>query len=363
MARQRLTLLALLTVMVAALHACVGRAVGDRLEALRSAAALPPRMTVAYVKTLQQSAPPPPPTNPVTPPSTPPSPPSPRRPRPHLTPAAEPAPAPAPEPVSAEPDPPPPPETVASAPEATAAPETPASAVTASAPASAPTPDGKPAFAWPSATRLSYELGGQFRGELHGSAQVEWIRRDDHYQVYMDLGTGPLFAFHMRSEGRTTPDGLVPGRYDQQIKFMFKDPRRLSMQFDAEGVMLASGQRVPGLPGVQDTASQFVQLTYLFRSHPERLRPGNQIEVPLALPRHVSTWVYEVLQPEVLSTPIGPLETFQLRPHRNNGRPSDLKAEIWFAPTLQYLPVRIRIVQDENLFLDLLIAKDPEISE
>lgn len=238
-----------------------------------------------------------------------------------------------------------------------------AEAASAAEPALPPASAPKPGFAWPSSTRLSYTLGGKYRDELHGKAQVEWIRRGDHYQVHMDVGSGLLFERHMRSEGRVTPEGLVPSRYDQETKRMLQATRSLSMQFDADSAMLATGQRVPSLPGMQDTASQFVQLTYLFRSRPERLRPGERIEVPLALPRHVSVWSYDVLQPEVLSTPIGPIETFQLRPQRQSGRPNDLKAEIWFAPTLQYLPVRIRIELDESTYIDLLIAKAPEIGE
>ena len=32
-----------------------------------------------------------------------------------------------------------------------------------------------------------------------------------------------------------------------------------------------------------------------------------------------------------------------------------LTAEMWFAPSLQYLPVRIRITQSEDTYLDLLV--------
>jgi hypothetical protein len=105
-----------------------------------------------------------------------------------------------------------------------------------------------------------------------------------------------------------------------------------------------------------------VQLSYLFRNNPEKLAAGLQIELPIALPRQVKLWVYDILKPAVLSTPIGPLQTYQLRPRRpNESTGNDLKAEVWFAPELQYLPVRIRIVQDENTYIDLLISRKPEV--
>ena len=40
----------------------------------------------------------------------------------------------------------------------------------------------------------------------------------------------------------------------------------------------------------------------------------------------------------------------------------DLVAEIWFAPALRYLPVRIRIEQDPQTFIDLVIARRPELA-
>ena len=85
--------------------------------------------------------------------------------------------------------------------------------------------------------------------------------------------------------------------------------------------MLANGKRRATLPGVQDTASQFVQLTWLFTTQPELLRAGNTIEVPLALPRNVDRWVYDVLGEETLYAPFGAVDTLHLKPRaRARGR-------------------------------------------
>ena len=106
---------------------------------------------------------------------------------------------------------------------------------------------------------------------------------------------------------------------------------------------------------MQDTASQFVQLTWLFTTQPELLRAAS-VELPLALPRNVDRWVYEV----VGRGGAGHAGRRDRRPStckpRREPRPgNDLVAEIWFAPTLQYLPVRIRIRQDAETCVDLLI--------
>ena len=222
------------------------------------------------------------------------------------------------------------------------------------------------AFAWPTATRVSYFLNGYWRGDLNGRAEVEWIRVDERYQVYVALSAGPefapLFSRTMTSEGRIDQSGLVPDRYDEDTKVMFRDRRRVSVVFGPDSVTLANGQQRERLPGVQDTASQFIQFTWMFGSQPERLRVGNSFEFPLALPRSMNRWTYDVAEEETLYTSFATLSTFHLKPRRAVRRPGEWLVEMWFAPELRFLPVRIHIEQDAGTFVDLMIAKKPEIA-
>jgi hypothetical protein len=87
---------------------------------------------------------------------------------------------------------------------------------------------------------------------------------------------------------------------------------------------------------------------------------GNAIMMPLALPRRMDRWIYDVLGQEQLWTPLGAIDTFHLKPRRADDRPrGELSAEAWFAPTLMYLPVRIRIQQDADTFVDLMLESAP----
>ena len=47
-------------------------------------------------------------------------------------------------------------------------------------------------------------------------------------------------------------------------------------------------------------------------------------------------------------------------PRREARSGSDLTAEFWAAPSLQYLPVRIVIRQDAETYIDLLIDRLPQ---
>ena len=49
-----------------------------------------------------------------------------------------------------------------------------------------------------------------------------------------------------------------------------------------------------------------------------------------------------------------------MQPRAELVRPGELAVEAWFAPTLQYLPVRISIRQDAETFIDLLIERLPQ---
>ena len=406
-----------LVLVVLALHSCVTQWVGERMTEFNLAQAKPARMEVLYVRDMAlaaapvaappapmapavQSAPPAPVATPARAASAPelaasrprPQPDRARvRPRPQPETVAQmqaPATDSAPPEVAPEPTP-----GAAAASEAVSAPAQALGASLAAAPAITPeptpepTPETAPAptpaaaaiasvpaasasataarFDWPVSTRVSYTLTGNVRGEVNGDAQVEWIRVGNRYQVHLDLTVGlsfaPLMTRRMSSDGDVTPQGLSPRRYDQQTKIGFGPRQQVSVLFEPYAVVLAGGQRHERWPGVQDTASQFIQLTYLFTTRPELLRPGAALEVPLALPRNLSRWIYDVLGEEVVYTPIGPITAFHLKPRRAVLKGADLSAEIWFAPQLRYLPVRIRIQQDADTFIDLVMSRKPEL--
>lgn len=222
-----------------------------------------------------------------------------------------------------------------------------------------------PPFEWPPSTRLRYHLTGQYRGDIEGQAQVEWHRDGDRYAVRLDIRVGvaiaPLMSRRMASEGRLTSAGLVPERYDERTRVGLREPREATMRLGPDGVRLADGRWVSAPAGVQDTASQFIQLAYRFSTEAGLLEAGRTVDLPLALPRRVDGWVYDVIGPEWLDTPFGRLEAVHLRPRPVPRAGEVLTAEIWFAPRLRHLPVRIRIQQGPEVFVDLMIDRLPDL--
>lgn len=342
---------------VVVVHGCLAERVADRIADLNIDAAMPQRIEVTYVRELAPSAPP---ALAPAPPVAVPRPARRRAPARAAEPPASAASAPVPTEAVAEAAPMPVPVPVPAEPPPTAEPPP------AVAAAPSPAASGPPAYEWPGSTRLSYALTGNYRGEINGTAQVEWVRIGMRYQVHLDVTVGlpfaPLLTRRMTSDGRLTPQGLYPERYDEENKQAFRERRRVAIRFEDDGILMPDGRRRERWPGVQDAASQFVQLSYLFTTRPELLAPGRTVEVPLALPRNVDRWVYDVLEMEPVATPFGAVDAYPLKPRRVASRGSDLTAEIWFAPTLANLPVRIRIRQDAETFIDLVIRRRPQLA-
>jgi hypothetical protein len=266
--------------------------------------------------------------------------------------AARPAPA-ASEPASAaappvQPLPPVEPPVAAAAPEPAVAPASaPASAVPTLFNTAVSGPDS-----WPADTRLNYRLGGYWRGDLHGSARVQWQRQDSAYQTRVEVDL-TLLSVVMTSQGEVTPQGLVPKAYEES------QPNRVrGVRLGDEVIVLHDGRNVPRPAGVQDTASQFVELSHRFATGQEVLEVGRSVSFWMARPGAVDWWTYDIVNREILQTPeLGAIEAFHLKPRPIANPRGNITAEMWFAPSLQYLPVRIRVKMGDEAHLDLMVLK------
>ncbi|ALV08519.1 DUF3108 domain-containing protein [Roseateles depolymerans] len=227
--------------------------------------------------------------------------------------------------------------------------------------------DYQPGMEWPLSTEMHYQLTGNYRGPVYGQARVQWLREGAHYQVHLEASIGPSFAplmtRRLSSDGMIGPDGLMPRRFDEVNGGLAGGNRKVSLLFDDGGVVLANGQRSPREDSTQDAASQFVQLTWMFLTGRQTAQPGWLVQLPLALPRRVHLWRYVVRDAlETVDTPMGPLQAWHVDSDMTDTW-GDMETEMWLAPSLQYLPVRIRIWQnrskDASSYIDLTLKEAP----
>jgi len=147
---------------------------------------------------------------------------------------------------------------------------------------------------------------------------VEWLRSGSRYQctwrsVSDELRTADQPSHQQRR--RAHRRRLSPLRFDEETHVALRPSKQVTIHFDEDTIRLpAAGSSAP--PGVQDTASQFVQLTWMFTMQPQLLQPGRSITLPLALPRRVDDWTYDVMAHETLETPVGSIATLHVKPRR-----------------------------------------------
>jgi hypothetical protein len=111
------------------------------------------------------------------------------------------------------------------------------------------------------------------------------------------------------------------------------------------------------LPGTQDRLSVILQLAALMQARPSDFEVGSEVHMPVASSRAVEDWRWRVGELETLALPKGSVIARRLTRPALNER--DNTIELWMAPSLQHLPVRIRITQSNGDWLDQRLVLAP----
>ncbi|MDD2547080.1 MAG: DUF3108 domain-containing protein [Burkholderiaceae bacterium] len=206
-----------------------------------------------------------------------------------------------------------------------------------------------PAVRIPAPAQLAFDVSGQAKG-FHYSARAElrWEHDGQRYTAFQELKAFLVGSRSQRSVGQITAQGLQPERFADRVRneqAAHFDPAQGRVTFSANTPDAAIG------PGAQDRLSVFIQLGALLAAHPERLGPGTQISLTTVGARNADRWTFSIEGPETLDLPAGTTPTVKLL--RLPQQEYDQKAELWLAPSLGYLPVRIKLTQSNGDFADL----------
>lgn len=206
-----------------------------------------------------------------------------------------------------------------------------------------------PAVRIPAPVRLGFDVAGQAKGfQYSARAELLWQHDGQQYQARQEISVLFLGSRSQTSVGEITPLGLQPRRFGDRSR------SEQAAHFDfAQGRVSFSANTPPATvaPGAQDRLSVFLQLGALLSAAPERFGVGTRISIPTVSARAADTWTFTVEGEETLELPIGTVQAVQLQ--RLPRRDYDQKAQVWLAPELGYLPVRIRITQTSGDFAEL----------
>ena len=223
-----------------------------------------------------------------------------------------------------------------------------ASAAPASTPASPPAPEQRLALALPGSARLNYQLSGRARGfEYSGSGQIDWQQDGQRYQARLAISFLLLASRSQTSVGEIGPEGLSPRRYSERAR------GELAVHFQPELGRISFSANSPPVAwqaGAQDRLSLTFQLAAMLAGDPSRFKAGTMVSIPTASSRNLEPWDFTVMGSENVSLPIGPQTALRLR--REPRHQYDQTIEIWFAPALGYLPVRILLSQGNGDLAD-----------
>jgi Protein of unknown function (DUF3108) len=218
---------------------------------------------------------------------------------------------------------------------------------------------------WPADTRVSYVMTGYFNGELHGSGIVQWTRSGlskENYQVKVRANARGLFTLSMTSQGKLSPTGLLPEAYEEVIDITGLPNRVRSLRLEEKSLLSNNGNRFarPATApwSVQDTVSQFIDIGHRYQQGREKLEEGRTLQVWLGRPGGLNEWTYDISAEESVFLPkIGDIKVHHLKPRPLATPRGPYTMEMWLAPSLQYLPVKVRFNMNSQSYVDLLAVQ------
>ena len=206
-----------------------------------------------------------------------------------------------------------------------------------------------PAVHLPAPVRLAFDVSGQAK-KFHYNARAEllWQHDGSRYEARQEISAFLVGTRSQSSVGQITAQGLQPERFADRSR------SEQAAHFDhVQGRVTFSANTPPAAvgTGAQDRLSVFIQLGALLAADPARFVPGTQVTLTTASARSADRWTFSIEGQETLDLPAGPTLAWKLL--RLPRRDYDQKAELWLAPELGYVPVRIRLTQANGDFADL----------
>lgn len=202
---------------------------------------------------------------------------------------------------------------------------------------------------------LRYDVLGQAKGlNYRASGEVRWQVSEGRYQAELKISAFLVGSRSQQSTGRLTDTGLVPER------FADKSRSERAAHFEPEQGRIRFSNNAPDapwLPGTQDRLSVFFQLAAWLNARPESLREGQRLSLPVAGTSGADQWQLLVQALEPLDLPAGRWDA--LRVEVLPQKTFDQRIELWLAPGLDHLPVRIRITQANGDVVDQQLSALP----
>ncbi|MDO9251580.1 MAG: DUF3108 domain-containing protein [Hydrogenophaga sp.] len=207
----------------------------------------------------------------------------------------------------------------------------------------------------PTDGQLDYLVKGQHKGlNYNADGRLTWRIEGERYEAQMTVKAFLLGSRVHTSVGHITPQGLAPERFGDRSR------SEKAAHFDYEAKRIRYSRNSPDaalVPGTQDQLSVSLQLSLLFHAQPSAYTEGQALSLPVSNASYTEDWKFQVGPLTDLELPAGTLKARLLT--RSSRREFDKTLQVWLAPALGYLPVRLRITEHNGDFVDQLLDSLP----
>ena len=204
-------------------------------------------------------------------------------------------------------------------------------------------------YTYPAPVRLKYRAKGEIKGiPYFANGELLWNHNSETYTARLEISHFLMGSRVQTSVGALSPHGLEPKRFGDKVR------SEVAAHFDrtlGKVTFSANTPDVPLLAGAQDQVSVFIQMASMLRSAPDLVPTGVTLPFQAVGPRSAESWAFVVGSVENLNLPGGDIAALRL--WRDPTGEHDPKVEIWLAPTLEYMPVRIRLTRGSDDFVEL----------
>ncbi|MEN9472583.1 MAG: hypothetical protein RLZZ495_672 [Pseudomonadota bacterium] len=199
----------------------------------------------------------------------------------------------------------------------------------------------------PSAT-LDYEVDSVVDGTARtGAGELHWSHDGINYNARLGVSYFRITLRTQTSTGKIGTKGLEPRRFGDKTR------SEVAAHFEREKGKISFSANTPDIPlqdGAQDQLSVILQLGALLGGNPERISEGTSLPFQAVGARSAENWTFMVGKMERLNLPGGEVMARHL--WRQANAQYDVNVDVWLAPDLGYLPVRIRLTQTNGNIID-----------
>ncbi|MNR80691.1 hypothetical protein D3C72_114170 [compost metagenome] len=209
----------------------------------------------------------------------------------------------------------------------------------------------------PPSAELSYAINANQRGlALNGTAILHWSTDKSTYSITSETRAMLLGKIlEAKSEGVVDASGLAP--LTSTEKRYRKDPTTVTFNRETKTISFsASEASYPIKGGEQDRNSVVWQLATIARSTPNKFKTGASIPLTVVGQKDAEAWTFKVKKAEKIKTSTGELNTVKVSRVVTDGG-KDQQLDIWFAPSMEWYPARVRITEPEGDFIEQTLNK------